>query len=196
MLLAACAAGLYSGMARMFNALLTADDFAALPESPRYRRELVRGQLVREPRPNAEHGQVVVNLTGALLEQQRLGHGKLVLEAGFRLAESPPTVRGPDLAFITASRVPSSVPIGFWTIPPDLAVEVVSAANSASEIQQKILDYFQARVRLVWVIDPRTRSVTVYRSLSDARVLTEADTLQGDPVLPTLAIQVQQLFIY
>ena len=169
---------------------------ARVPESARYRMEVSGGFLVREPRPSARHGNVVVNVIALLLDQQKDGRGRVIAEAGFKLRESPLVLRGPDAAFIVRERLPEAEPEGFWLIPPDLAVEVVSPANSASDIQQKILDYLDAKVPLVWVIDPKSRSVTVYRSHAMVRLLTDADVLDGGDVLPDFRIPVGKLFQY
>ena len=169
---------------------------ARIPESARYRMEVSGGFLVREPRPAALHGVVVMNVIVLLHEQQKAGRGRVIAEAGFRLDESPLVLRGPDAAFIVKERLPAAVPEGFWTIPPDLAVEVVSPANSASDIQAKVLDYLNAGVALLWVIDPRSRSVMVYHSRSSVRLLTEQDTLDGGTVLPDFSTPVAALFDY
>lgn len=167
-----------------------------VPESARYRMEVSGGYLVREPRPSARHGSVVINVIALLLEQQRAGRGRVIAEAGFRLQESPLVLRGPDVAFILQERLPAAPPEGYWLIRPDLAAEVVSPANSASDIQQKVLEYLDAQVPLVWVIDPKSRTVTVYRSHSQVRLLTSADTLSGDDVLPYFQVPVNDLFTY
>ena len=66
----------------------------------------------------------------------------------------------------------------------DLAVEVLSESNSEGEMRRKLQDYFAAGVRLVWYIDPRTRTATTYTSPQDFAVLGENDSLTGGDVLP------------
>ena len=82
--------------------------------------------------------------------------GSVETECGFRLSEDEPTVRGPDVAFIARDRLPAQIPGGFWPFAPDLAIEVASPSNSLSDLQQKVLEYFDAGSRMVWVIDPQT----------------------------------------
>ena len=176
--------------------LLTLEQFERLPEEDEYRVELVRGRPVREPRPGAEHGWITGELTGRLhahVKDDR--HGLVVTETGFLLSAEPPTVRGPDVAYIAARNLPAGgIPVGFWPIAPDLAVEVVSPSNTATEIQEKVLEYLVAGTRLVWVVDPRTRSVTIYRSRDQIRVLTVGDELDGADVLPGFRLAVADLF--
>ena len=85
-------------------------------------------------------------------------------------------------------------PAGFLKMAPDLAVEVVSPSDSAAAVQSKVEDWLGAGTRLVWVVYPDTRSVTVYRSLNEAEVLSEPDALDGAPVLPDFALPVSDLF--
>lgn len=178
------------------EALLTVEEFERLPEVNEYRVELVRGRLVREPRPGAEHGCLTAELVARLHTHVReRGLGRVATETGFLLADDPPTVRGPDVAFIAAERIRAEgVPTGFWRFAPDIAVEVVSPANSASEIQQKVLEYLAAGSRLVWVVDARSRSVTVYRHRNEIRVLMEGDALDGADVLPDFRLEIADLF--
>ncbi len=81
-----------------------------------------------------------------------------------------------------------------WEMAPDLAVEVVSPSHRASEMQEKALDYLDAGAALVWVVDPSQRSVTVYRSPGDIRILREGELLEGGEVLPDLRISLGELF--
>lgn len=176
--------------------LLTLEEFERLPEEGEYLLELVRGRLVREPRPGGQHGLLTGELVGRLHHHARAhGLGRVVTETGFLLTEDPPTVRGPDAAFISTRNFPATgAPTGFWRVAPDLAVEVVSPSNTATEIQEKILEYLDAGTHLVWVVDPRTRAVTVFRSKSNVRVLTDGDTLEGDDVLPGFKLEISELF--
>jgi Uma2 family endonuclease len=109
----------------------------------------------------------------------------------------PGRVRGPDISFISWDRLPGRV---YPTAPlpdlvPDLVVEVISVSNTPREMQGKRDDYFGAGVRLVWEVDPHARTVAVYTrpDVPDA-VLTAADTLPGDPVLPGFTLPLADLF--
>jgi Uma2 family endonuclease len=75
-------------------------------------------------------------------------------------------------------------------------VEVVSPYDSAPEVEEKVHDWLNAGVRLVWVVHPSTRSVTVYRSRDDIRIVAEDEELNGGDVLPGFACRVGDLFPY
>ena len=176
--------------------LITADELLRLPAKG-YRYELVRGELIKMPPAGAQHGGIAAKIAHRLLahvEANRLGV-VFGAETGFWIHRNPDTVRAPDAAFIANERLPEGgLPAGYFEGAPDLAVEVVSPNDTASEVQAKVEDWLRAGVRLVWVVYPESRSVTVFRSWADARMLTPADTLTGDPVLPGFTCPVQELF--
>lgn len=174
---------------------LTLEEFERVPEAGA-RLELSKGLLVREPQPGARHGAVVVNVLRALDAVARDRQlGRVVVEAGFLLTETPPTVRRPDAAFVSFGRWPAgSLPDGFWPFAPDLAVEVVSPSNAAADMQEKVLQYLAAGTEIVWVVQPRTRTVEVWRPGLDVRVLREDDLLEGGGVLPGFGVLVHELF--
>ncbi|MGH7558440.1 MAG: Uma2 family endonuclease [Gemmatimonadota bacterium] len=176
--------------------LYTLSEYEQLPDEDGYWAELVEGRLVREPRPNAEHSWIATEMAGRIREHVRKKHLGIALgEAGFLLADDPPTVRGPDVAFIARANLPrGGFPRPFWTVPPDLAVEIVSPSNTRAEIREKVLEYLNAGSRLVWVVEPRDRSVTTYRSRTDVQRLTGSDTLDGHDVLPGFRLEVADVF--
>ena len=165
--------------------LLTIAEFEQLPEEGAYRIELVRGRLIRSRGPASLHGVLAARLVHRLVEfVDEGGHGVVLAGAGVVLARNPDTVRIPDVAFFSAQRIPETAyATAFWG-PPDLTVEITSPSNRVSEIQEKVADYVDAEVRMVWVVDAPSRTVTVYRSTGAARLLRQHDVLEGDDVLP------------
>src|SRR5205085_7427795 len=95
-------------------------------------------------------------------------------------------VRMPDVSVILWDRLPGRV-IPSEPIPalaPHLAVEVLSPSNTAAEMALKRSEYFQAGVQLVWMVDPRAKTVRVYTSPSDSTLLRGNDLLVGADILP------------
>jgi Uma2 family endonuclease len=177
------------------NNPLTVEQFEALPEKEGWRIELVRGQLVREPGPGPMHGAVDALLTAHLVNWAAAGSRGVVLSnTGFILARNPDTVRIPNIAFVSAARRPAYPARGWWEIAPDLAVEIVSPTNTVTELQAKVQDYLVAGARTVWIVDPFTRTVTVYRSKSDIRLLDAGDELSDQEVLPGFRLALSKLF--
>jgi Uma2 family endonuclease len=160
------------------------------------RCELVRGELVMLVPAGPEHGWIAANVTAALVpfvKQGRLGR-VFGAETGFQIGSDPDTVRAPDVAFVAAERLGPTLTQGFFKGAPDLAVEVVSPNDRASAVLAKVQDWLDAGCRLVWVVDPQTRTLTVYRSRQDVTVLRISDTLTAANVLPGFSLPVAEIF--
>lgn len=115
-------------------------------------------------------------------------------DALFRLA--PNLVRIPDVAFVSWNRLPGGrVPqSSIADLVLDLAVEIISRSNTLEELEEKLRDYFDAGVRLVWYVYPALREVHVFRSAADRTVLRDGDTLDGGAVLPGFALPLTAFF--
>jgi Uma2 family endonuclease len=177
--------------------LLTAEEFFALPEpSDGSRQELVRGKVVTMPNPGFEHGEVQLAI-GALLRgfAKSQGLGRVVTESGVVTDRKPDTVRGPDVSFYSKERLPlDKRVIGYHDQAPDLCIEVVSPSNTKKELRAKIKEFFFAGVRMVWVIDPEDRSVTILRAPDEGRTLWGDSLFDGGDVLPGFSCKVSDLF--
>ena len=104
-------------------------------------------------------------------------------------------MRGPDVSFTRIDRLGAEVPpVGFLRVPPDLAVEVISPSESADQMWQKVVQYLEAGVRLVWVEHPRSRTVTEYRSADVILLLHEHDDLRAEDFLPGFTFPLSELF--
>ena len=113
---------------------------------------------------------------------------------GFVLRREPPLVRCPDVAFLATRRMsPDDIDLPIQ-LAPDLAVEVLSPSNTAAEMLRKLNDYLGHGVRLVWIVDPETRSVAVHSPDRPPRWLGVDDTLDGGDVLPGFATPVASFF--
>ena len=174
---------------------LTAEEFWLLPGDGKF-RELVRGEVVETVPPGGIHGAVALRLGARLEAWARGGPGGYTgVESGFFLSRNPDTVRGPDVSYVRAERIPETgLPEAFWDIAPDLAVEVVSPGESAEEVREKVRDYLAAGTGLVWVVYPRTREVVVHTPDGLSRAHGEGAALEGFDVLPGFVCPVAELF--
>jgi Uma2 family endonuclease len=175
--------------------LLTAEDLYDLPDDDQ-RQELVEGRVVSEPPDGAPHGFSVIRLGGHLERfASKAKAGAVFTNVGFILARDPDTVRGPDVAFVGKERLgPSGVTGWYISGAPDLAVEVLSPSNRTGEIRGKVAEYLEAGAKLVWVIDPASRSATTYRHLLKPLRLGPDDALDGEDVLPGFRLLLADLF--
>ena len=163
------------------NNLVTAAGLMDLQDDG-YRYELIHGEVVRMSPTGGKHG-VIAHRIGRLLGNwaERRGIGLVfAAETGFKLTTNPDTVRTADVALVLNERIPATgIPDSFWEGAPDLAVEVLSPNDSASDILDKVRDYLAAGAEQVWVADPKNSTVSVYRSLQNVQTLTERETLEG-----------------
>jgi Uma2 family endonuclease len=175
---------------------MTAEDLWRMPADGQL-RELVRGELREMAPAGFDHGAIcstVARLLGNHVFEHRLGV-VVGAETGFVLARTPDVVRGADAAFVAAGRIPAAGrPVKFFEGPPDLAVEVVSPSDTVEAIDEKVDDYLAAATRLVWLVNPRRRTVTVYRPGENPVILRDTDTLHGQDVVPGFESVVARLF--
>ncbi len=175
---------------------LTADDLLRL-YSEGIRGELIRGKLCQTMPTGQEHGEIVVNLVvllGMFIKPRKLGR-LTASDAGVWLERDPDTVREPDIAYFSAEKMPLGTRVtGYAEVVPDLVVEVVSPNNSLREVNDKALMWLSYGARLVWVVNPDTRSVNVYLPGSVASTLKENDTLEGLDTLPGFTCTVRDVF--
>jgi Uma2 family endonuclease len=175
----------------------TAEELLRMPDDG-FRYELVCGELRKMPPAGHVHGRLAATLTASLVRYvtaNQLG-AVYAAETGFILRRNPDTVRAPDVAFIRQQRVQEVGDVaGYWPGAPDLAIEVVSPSDSYAEVEEKVFEWLEAGTLMVLVVNPRRRSVTVYRSLADIIVLTQNDALDGGDVVPGWTMPVKDIFV-
>lgn len=156
--------------------------------------ELVRGELVPTMPSNLVHARIAAWLGSKLTlyaMEHRLGT-VFANDPGFHLG--PDTLRGPDIAFVAAGRLPQPLEASFGHLAPDLAVEIVSPNDTAFDIEDKVLTYLEAGVRLVWVVYPNRKTVHVSRADKPTEVLSGENVLDGEDVLAGFRLPLRELF--
>ena len=173
--------------------LITEEEFMRLPmDGCKY--ELVEGEIKVSP-AGMEHegiGALLIHLLAQHVRNSRLGrvYGSSV---GYKLPSG--NIRSPDVSFVRTERLPGGrSPRGFGDFAPDLAVEILSPGDDQRDVADKIGEYLKWAVPLVWLIDPEKQTVTVYRSLTDVRVLEASDELDGEDVIPGFRCSISDLF--
>ena len=176
--------------------LMTAEDLWTMADDG-CRHELVRGELIRMSPASLRHGIIAATLS-RLIGNHAVDAGLgtvAAAETGFLLGRDPDIVLAPDAAFIRADRIP---PIedqeGFLELAPDLVVEVVSPSDRLTDVSDKVMDYLSHGVSVVWLVEPRSKRITVHTSDRIARTLGQDDELDGGEVLPGFKVRVAQIF--
>jgi Uma2 family endonuclease len=161
---------------------------------PEKEYELVTGRREEKQVGGARHGGIGARLLvrlGGYVETSKLGavYGP---DTSYQIGSNE---RIPDVSFVSARRIPcDGEPQGIWPLAPDLAVEIVSPNDLYEKVITKIADYFRSGVRQVWLISPEHRTVTMYRAPTQLTVLTEAEDLSSDDLLPGFRCPVADLF--
>ncbi len=161
------------------------------------RYELIEGELIRMSPAGAEHGAVIMNIVGPLFQHVGINNlGRVyAAETGFKLRSDPDTVRAPAVAFVSRERVDHAGMVrGYWIGAPDLAVEVLSPEDSRRQADAKARHWLAAGAKLVWVVDPKTRRVTVYSAPVEIINLSEGDRLNGEDVVRDFQLPVADIF--
>jgi Uma2 family endonuclease len=171
------------------------EDLLAMPDGISY--ELVGGELLKR-KMGMETSWVGGRLLSRLdrfCDEHALGWA-FDAENGYQcFPHDPGLVRRPDVSFVRFGRFPDGVvPKGWAKIPPDIAVEVISPNETAYELEDKLEDYQKVGVPLIWVINPKTRTVRVHRGDGSISYLHVDEELSGEDVIPGFRCPVRDIF--
>ena len=142
----------------------------------------------------AKHGEICAQLTGELFGYLKANKiGKLYSSnTTFQIGANE---RMPDVAFVSAAHIPAEgAPSSKWEIAPDLAIEVISPTDIWDKVNRKVREYFAAGVRQVWLVSQEAEEVMVYDSPTQIRVVTAAEELTSETLLPGFKCRVADLF--
>ena len=177
---------------------IDADTFLRMADLPEYRDseyELIDGEMVEMPPPGFVHGEYAGKLFHYLWQYARKHElGRASVEAGFRSEFDPGLVLRPDVAFLSHARAQLIRGRGLSPVMPDLAVEIASPGNSASDLREKAGLYLRNGTRLVWLVFPDDERIEVHSHIGESQSLDADDTLGGGDVLPGFTLELRQLF--
>lgn len=186
-------------MTTVAKTLITPDELALMPEGELC--ELVDGALV-EKSMGSEPSAIAMAIGAALhrhIRKHGLGH-VFTTDCGYQcFKDDPRKVRKPDISFVRKGRLPNDrPPDGFIKLAPDLAVEVLSPNDLAYEVDEKVAEYLAAGVKLVSVVNPKTKTVRIHRPADSAlgRIseLAISQTLSGEDVLNDFTCAIAEIF--
>src|SRR5438874_4488933 len=141
---------------------MTARQFLELGEDPPgVRLELVNGEIAVSPSPVPDHSFIVLTLGRILGDHiEKYDLGQLFTDVDTIFGEHD--VRRPDLLFFRKDRLHLIGPKAMEG-PPDLAVEVLSPGNIATDRRDKFKLYAAGKVNYYWIVDPMMRTIEAYR---------------------------------
>ncbi len=173
--------------------LLTADDFFRLYSHKDGRYELVDGEVVEMAPVFRRHGRTASNITTAFnIYCRRTGIGWSEVEVGYRVRSGPDTVRGPDVSLVLKEREEEES--GFVAGAPDIAVEIISASNTAAEMERKVAEYLAAGSQRVWIAFSSNRTVLVHRADGTPVTYSGDDVITDEELLPGFSLPLSDIF--
>ncbi len=141
---------------------------------------LIKGKLIEVMPGSLHHGIIVQNTARMLshfIRENDLGFS-VAAETGFKLP-IPNTVIAPDFGFIAKERLPKDYNRkGYGEVMPDFIVEVKSPNDSLTKSLTKINLWLEAGVKLAWLINPETETITSFSQ-------NEVVQYKGDEVICT-----------
>lgn len=171
---------------------LTLSEFLARPEDD-VAHELIDGVAVPKVAPQRFHSKTQKALL-FILDSWARERGEVGIEWSVTLTrQGRDWVPVPDLLYISQQRLPDDLEDGPCPVPPDLTVEIISPDQSFGEMTEKALDYLNAGVLRVWIVDPKSRSITVFMP-NDVPQIYRGDRPLTDTLLPELTLTAQDLF--
>ena len=157
--------------------------------------ELIDGRVMEMSPVGDEHGFVEFNLGAELrsfVRRHKLGR-VIGGEIGIYIKQNPDRIRGADVIVVSKDKLPRLTG-RFLEIAPEVVIEIVSPHDRWADIRTKIADYFSIGVEQIWIVEPATRTILIYRSNTDVQELTEDDTLLGEGLLDGFQLKVAEIF--
>lgn len=175
--------------------MVSADDFLRL-HGDESGVELINGVITRLPMPGGTHGEVCWKagfIIGGFVMQHKLGR---MFGNDTFVRTTPTGVRGADVMFMSYATLPENVPtpVGAFTPPVDLVVEVRSPYDTIAEMTAKAEEYLNAGVRVVLNLDPQTDTATVHRLNEVPQRFSNGDVLTLPEVSPAFAVPASKFF--
>ncbi|MEK7729545.1 MAG: Uma2 family endonuclease [candidate division KSB1 bacterium] len=172
---------------------MTDEELLNLPKNG-CKYEFVEGELLMSPAGMRQEkvGARLIYLLETYLDDNPVAE-VFGSNTGYRMPSG--NFRSPDVSVVRLERLPGGeIPEGFGYFAPDLAIEVLAPKQSRTKLGKKIEEYFQNGTQLVWVVNEKLKTVTVYTAPDEFLTLSEKDALKGAPVLPSFVCPIKEIF--
>jgi len=179
--------------------LITCEEFEALTMASKVGpfAELVDGEIVDAMGGAITHSRVSGNvywIIRSFVSAKKLGW-VLTNEAGIHIRSELPRCRLADVAYLSFQRVPKVKDArGFLRVPPELIIEVLAEDDNWADIEEKVRDYHNTGVDMVWVVDPHTRTVRVYPRGGEPSIVHDGSEIDGGDILPGFKVAIARFF--
>lgn len=173
---------------------ITWQAFEQLPDGDGWHREIVEGELIVLPPPKSRHSEIAFAIAEALLPLKQRGVAKIYVEAGFKLANDPPTWIVPDVSVVRLERVRATGRNDYFVGSPELAIEVVSPSETARDLNRKIDLLLAGGSLAVWVVYPEEQEVRVFVQGGTSYTRRMGEFLTAPELMPDWELPVAKLF--
>jgi Uma2 family endonuclease len=171
----------------------TVEDLLKMPEDGQ-KHELVDGEIVVSP-TGVRHSQIAIKIAhiiATFLDGHPIG---VLFSPDLGIWLSNGNLRSPDLTFVRNEKMPKDEDRDkFAEFIPDLAVEVLSPTDRPKFVAEKIGEFLENGVPIVWLVDPSRKTVSEYRSLSEIKLYSGDDVIHAEPVLPGFSSPISRFF--
>lgn len=175
---------------------LTVKDLKKLQvDYPDYRMELVSGEIIVMSPSGLESDEVAAEIVAQLrnwVRPRKLGR-VIASSGGFRLPNADRDIRTPDASFIRAEKLPRPTE-DYIDLVPDLIFEVKSQSDKLLKLREKIQDFLELGTLVGVLVDPRSRTMEVYRFMREKIVLKDGDFLEVAEILPGWKLPVAEVW--
>lgn len=175
------------------TATLTGEQFDALSYDEGRQWELLNGELIPVSSPTLRHQKIVYRILAALNRYLESTNARDLATQDVEFSLADDCRLRPDVAVLTGAKA-TNVDLDRTPIPgsPDIAIEVISPSERASDSQGKVRAYLQHGTAEVWQVYPTFRTIQIHRT--ELTHTLEADATLTTPLLPNFALPVAGLF--
>lgn len=170
----------------------TMEEFMAWEPNDGYKYEWNDGELIRFESMKKKHLFLIRTLNRLFASTKAYQRGgELIMEQDVMLTGIQ--MRRPDLAYFSGDQIDGSATLDQEPIPV-FVIEIISPTDDAIKVEEKVAEYFQTTVQVVWHIYPVNRVVYIYTSRKNVRICTDQDICSAQPALPDFKISADDLF--
>jgi Uma2 family endonuclease len=162
------------------------------PEDPFFKYEWNNGILEKRERTMKQKEMQLVQKLNQLFSTTKAFEKGYGLFSEVMCKTSPQTIRIPDISCYNNQQIRNASNEN--NLIPEFIIELLSKNDTSDKIEKKLLEYFNAGIKVIWYINPRLRFVKVYHSPSKVKICREGDICSAAPIIPDFEISVDELF--
>lgn len=160
-------------------------------EKTTYKYEWKNGQIEKEEYTQASERYIIDNIIRKHMKTESFRQGNSIMGEADCYFSILSTYRRPDAAYLTKDQIKNPEEAAE---APALVIEVSSPSNSDEQNKEKMLEYLEAGVQMVWYIYPHIKQVWIHTSPKEVTVCYENDVCQADPVVPGFSVTIDEIF--